>query len=103
MNKQCTNCPGRTDHLTGDGKPVLMVRTKGSVCWEEVGAESYEFCQQDGSYECRTLYAARDSGEVRVPRELLADLVSRDHDTRIQAERRMLAMLANQHEQRGGE
>lgn len=38
--------------------------------------------------------AARDSGEVRVPRDLLADLVSQDHDTRIQAERRMLALLA---------
>lgn len=137
----------------GECKPILMVRTKGSVCWEEVGAESYEFCQQESSYECRTLYAAptdkqsapgevegwrdqllrenpkslpafwpdslilpamqreiqelrdqlaaRDAGVVRVPRDLLADLVSQDHDTRIQAERRMIALLAQR--ERGGE
>lgn len=37
--------------------------------------------------------SAQQSAHVSVPRELLADLVSRDHDTRVQAERRLYALL----------
>ena len=37
--------------------------------------------------------SAQQSAHVSVPRELLADLVSQDHDTRVQAERRLYALL----------
>lgn len=39
--------------------------------------------------------SARQSAHVSVPRELLADLVSQDHDTRVQAERRLYYALLN--------
>lgn len=35
------------------------------------------------------------SGHVSVPRELLEDLISSDHDTKIQAERALYALLAS--------
>jgi hypothetical protein len=38
-------------------------------------------------------FEAQQSAHVSVPRELLADLVSQDHDTRVQAERRLYALL----------
>lgn len=38
-------------------------------------------------------FVAQQSAHVSVPRELLADLVSQDHDTRVQAERRLYALL----------
>ncbi|MDP9504568.1 hypothetical protein Q7O60_16345 [Pseudomonas protegens] len=39
------------------GEPVAMVRTHGSVCWEEITGESLELCQaQPEEYEVRTLY-----------------------------------------------
>lgn len=37
--------------------------------------------------------SAHQSAHVSLPRELLADLVSQDHDTRVQAERRLYALL----------
>ena len=37
--------------------------------------------------------SAQQSAHVSMPRELLADLVSQDHDTRVQAERRLYALL----------
>lgn len=39
------------------GEPVAMVRTHGSVCWEEITGESLELCQaQPEEYEVRILY-----------------------------------------------
>lgn len=46
------------DSAQDEQQPVLMVRTKGSPMWEQIGAESFEFCQQDSDYECREFYAA---------------------------------------------
>lgn len=42
--------------------------------------------------------AAEQPDTVAVPRELLADMCSLDHDTRIQAERRLLALLGKEGE-----
>ncbi|MOA18464.1 hypothetical protein D3C78_1387830 [compost metagenome] len=42
----------------------------------------------------RETQAAEQPDMVKVPRDLLADMCSLDHDTRIQAERRLLALLA---------
>lgn len=85
-SKQATNCAGcglrkhtplRVDDMGGyvcltcidnrlgelleaeqyQGEPVAMVRTHGSVCWEEITGESLELCQaQPEEYEVRTLY-----------------------------------------------
>lgn len=37
---------------------IRMVRSHGSVCWEELDGESFELCQQDSDYECREFYTA---------------------------------------------
>lgn len=39
--------------------------------------------------------SAQQSAHVSVPRDLLADLISNDHDTRVQAERALYALLAS--------
>ena len=39
--------------------------------------------------------SAQQSAHVSVPRDLLADLISSDHDTRIQAERALYTLLAS--------
>lgn len=64
---ECTHCLG--DSMFGcaecepddlgqhQGEPVAMVRTHGSVCWEEITGESLELCQaQPEEYEVRILY-----------------------------------------------
>ncbi len=54
---------------------------------------------QDGHDEICQFHASnrnqQQSAHVSVPRELLADLVSQDHDTRVQAERRLYYALLN--------
>lgn len=52
----------------------------------------------DALAELERLKAAEQPDTVAVPRELLADMCSLDHDTRIQAERRLLALLGKEGE-----
>lgn len=49
---------------------------------------------RNGLQEAQRTAMAEQPDTVKVPRELLADMCSLDHDTRIQAERRLLALLA---------
>lgn len=47
----------RAKEVDGQNVPVHLVRSPGSICWEDISGESLEFCRaQPAEYEIRTLY-----------------------------------------------